>query len=199
MNGKIYRIFTALFAIFWGFTAFNGLTCIVGCVAVPRAEELFFYRSESIEAEIELECNGAASRFTYSGTGDSSRVEFLSPEELRGFALEVSPNGGKVSFDGLETDAPEALCAVPNIMRAVFTLSPEDITAVETAPHPEKTGESVTVVTAGEITVTLDGNGLPLSAAGVAFGVQFKAKILKLAVNPQETGDTVNSTVDGIA
>lgn len=189
MNRKAYRVITAFLAFFWGFTVFNGLEGAVGCTGRPRTEELFFYRSERVEAEIELDCNGTLSHFTYSGTEDGCRVEFLSPEELHGFALTVSENGGKVSFDGLETAAPEALCTVPNIMRSVFALSPDGITAIDTAPHPEKTGESITVVTVGEITVTLDAGGLPIVAEGVASGVKFKAKIWNLTVNPQEIGE----------
>ncbi len=181
INCNFPRIFCVLFALLWVFTA--------SCAPALTADELFFYRTETVEAEIALECNGVSSRFKYSGNGSKSRVEFTAPEELNGFSILLTEEGGQVSIDGLTAEAPDALCTVPKIMQTVFTLSPEAVAEITTAPHPEKDGETVTMVTADGITVALDGSGLPILAEGTVFGVAFTAKIAKLTVNRGENGE----------
>ena len=147
-----------------------------------------------MEAEIALEYNGVSSRFKYSGNENEARVEFTAPEELNGFSISISEEGGKVNIDGLTADAPDALCAVPKIMRTVFTLSPEDVTEITAAPHPEKEGGTVTRITADGITVTLNGDGLPILAEGTLFGASFTAKITDLTVNRGENGENQRVT-----
>ena len=183
---KIYRIFAAIFSVLLVFTA--------SCAPISTAEELFFYRTETVEAEIALEYNSVSSRFKYSGNENEARVEFTAPEELNGFSISISEEGGKVNIDGLTVDAPDALCAVPKIMRTVFTLSPEDVTEITAAPHPEKEGETVTRITADGITVTLNGDGLPILAEGTLFGASFTAKITDLTVNRGENGENQRVT-----
>ena len=189
MNGSNRRGLAAFLLFLWVFTACNGIFSATGCVGTPQADELFFYRSKAVEAELTLNCNGTVSVFKYTGKGNACRVEFLSPEELIGFSVELTEEGGRVTVDGLSAPAPDALCTVPNIMVAILTLSPENVTSIETSPHPEKADESVTKVTAGDITVTLNGEGLPIYADGVCHGIQFTAKIADLTVNLGENRD----------
>ena len=171
------RFFAALFSVLWFFTVCNGIISSLGCVNKSQSEELFFYRTETVEAEITMECNGVRSRFTYCGNAEECRIDFLEPSELYGFSLEIAEGRGQVSVDGLTAEAPEALCIIPNIMRKIFTLSPESVTAIETAPHPENGVETVTKITADGITVTLNKNGLPIRAEGVLFDTPFTTEI----------------------
>ena len=178
---NIQRIFIAFFSVLWVFTA--------SCAPLSAENELFFYRTETVEAEISLEYSGAFSRFRYSGNGSEAHVEFTAPEELTGFSISVTEDGGEISIDGLTAEAPDALCTIPKVIQTIFTLSPEDVSEITTAPHPEKEGETVTRVTAKGITVTLNDEGLPILAEGTVFGVKFTAKIAELAVNPRENGE----------
>lgn len=173
------RIFVVVFSVLWVFTVCSGISCS----PKTESEELFYYRTEEVTAKITLECNGTVSQFLYSGKGGDCIVEFTAPEELLGYSVQLTESGGRVSIDGLTAEAPDALCTVPKIMSAVFTLSPETVTEISTAPHPENDGETVTEIIADGITVTLDSNGRPILADGSLFGVSFTAKIAELTVN----------------
>ena len=176
MNRLSPRIFCILFALLWGFTA--------SCSPLKTDNDLFYYRNETVRAEILLNCNGISSRFLYRGNASDCTVEFTAPEELNGFAIQLTENGGTVSIDGLSTDAPDTLCTVPKIIRTVFTLSPDGVTEIKTAPHPEKDGETVTAVTVEGITVMLDSSGDPILAVGILFGIPFTAQITDLQIEP---------------
>ena len=179
------RIISAFLLVLLEFTACIGFSTSLGCAPRSRAEELFFYRLEEVTAEVTLTCNGSASAFVYRGSPDSCRVTFTAPDELCGFAIESDSEGGRITVDGLTAPAPDALCAAPNITRRIFTLSPDDVTSIETAPHPDNEGEKVTVVTADGITVALDRNGLPIRAEGALFGIGFQAEITDFSVCSQ--------------
>lgn len=176
------RIIAVFFSVLWGFTA----SFCTSCTPKLQADELFHYRDRPVTARVNAECNGVTSEFRYDGTGIDCRIEFTAPRELVGYSIELTENSGRITVDGMTAEAPDPLCTVPKIMRAVFTLSPESVSEIETAPHPKTTEETVTRVTADGVTVTLDKNGLPISAEGVLFGVKFNAEITEFTVNPQE-------------
>lgn len=183
---RVKRVFTVILSLMLGFTVYNGALCAVSCAPITDVGELFYYRTGSVSADVALEYNGVSARFHYAGNASECAVEFCAPTELVGFTIEVTENGGRVSVDGLTAEAPDALCAVPGIMQAVFTLSPDEVTAIETAPHPDNADETVTKVTSDGITVALDADGTPLLAEGALFGMPFSAKITNFtAVTPE--------------
>ena len=186
MNRAIKRISAAFFTFLSGITALFGIFCSTACTGSHHSEELFFYRTETVEANIVMECNGTSSSFHYKGNEEACTVEFTAPNELNGFILEVSSDSARVIYEDLNTEAPEALCTIPNIVRRIFALSPENVTEITTAPHPQNEEETVTVVTVSEITVTLDQSGSPIIAEGTLFGTSFRAQIIDLAVIRQE-------------
>ena len=177
------RAFSLFFSILWVFTVFSATSCS----HKTTVSELFYYRTREVTAEITLECGGTSSGFHYSGGASDCTIEFTYPEELCGYSLQLTESGGRVSIGELTAEAPDALCTVPKIMLSVFTLSPEEITEISAAPHPEREGETVTTITADGIRVTLDSSGLPLLAEGVLFGVSFTAKIADFTVEPRES------------
>lgn len=177
-----HRVIAVFFSVLWGFTA----SFCLSCAPSYQADGLFHYRDMQVTAKVRAECNGVSSEFRYSGTKDRCRVEFTAPRELTGYAIVLTENGGQITVDGLTAEAPAPLCTLPKIMRAAFTLSPESVSEIETAPHQGNEGETVTRVTADGVTVTLDKNGIPISAEGVLFGVKFNAEITEFTVNPQE-------------
>lgn len=186
MYGIYRRIISVILSVLLGFTACVGLLGFPGCAPGAGVSELFFYRAEVVEAEMTLLCNGSVSAFLYRGSSDSCRVEFTAPEELCGFVLETDADGGRVVIDGLTATAPDALCVVPNIARRIFTLEPDDVTSIETVPHPDGGEETVTAVIVDGIKVTLDKDGRPIRAEGVLFGVGFQAEITDFSSYPQE-------------
>lgn len=184
----MYRIFrraiTLFFTVLWVFTACSGISCS----QKPSSGELFHYRTETVEARVTVQCNGVTSTLLYRGDPCEQCVEFVAPDELSGFVIRLTETGARVEIDGLTAEAPDALCTLPKILRTVFMLSPDEITDISTAPHPEKEGETVTLVTAKGVTVSIDASGVPILAEGALYGVSFTAKIADLAVNPRENG-----------
>jgi len=181
MNRIFRRASALVLSILWVFTAPLALNSQVGCARHPRSEELFYYRTENVEAEISLEYNGVSSQFRYKGDENGCRVEFSQPDQLSGFVIEVTNGIGKITFGDLSAAAPDALCAIPNIMHRVFTLSAEEITDVETEQTEGAESETTTKIVTSDITVKLNSQGIPICAEGA----KFKAEIRDFTVNPR--------------
>ena len=172
-----YRCFAAVAL------AFSILVCsVLGC-SPSASEELFFYRDEDLRAEISLSCNGTDSRFLYERIGGVGSVSFVSPEELDGFVIKLAPDGAVIIYDGLEAEAPDALVLIPALVGEMFSVSPDSVTLVETVESDS--GEQLTKIYASGLSVTVDGDGIPVRAEGVLFGVSFRASISEFAVIPR--------------
>ena len=164
------------------FSAVAFLVCsFFGC-SRGTAEELFFYRKADIRADVSLICNGAESRFSYERIGDVSRAEFTYPQELEGFVLELTSEAAFVSCDGLRAEAPDTLALIPRLAYEIFSLSPEAVTLVETVDNVSDPQTALTKISVSEVSVTVDGNGIPVGAEGVLFGVSFRADIAEFSV-----------------
>lgn len=187
MIGYFRAKLTVLLPYLWVFTALSALFTLSGCAGTSASPELFHYRNETVEAEAELDIVGNLSSFRYCGNGRECTVSFTAPEELCGFGLELSEEGGSVVIGDLRTEAPERLCIIPKIMQSVFTLSPESVTAIETAPHPTDPSVTVTKVTVGDVAVTLSTDGFPIYAEGTVDGIRFKAKLISFKVKESDS------------
>lgn len=159
------------------------VSSVLGC-SPSASEELFFYRDEDLRAEISLSCNGTDSRFLYERIGGVGSVSFVSPEELEGFVIKLAPDGAVIIYDGLEAEAPDALALIPALAGEIFSISPDSVTSVETV-ESDSSEKKLTKIYASGLSVTVDGDGIPVCAEGVLFGVNFRASISDFAVIPR--------------
>ena len=164
---------------------FSVLVCsLIGC-SPSAGEELFFYREADLRAEIALNCNGTDSRFLYERIGSVGSVSFVFPEELDGFVIKLAPDGAAIIYDGLTAEAPDALALIPALTGEIFSISPDSVTSVETVESDGNSEKKLTKIYASGVSVTVDGDGVPVSAEGVLFGVNFRASISEFAVIPR--------------
>ena len=158
---------------------------LFGCAKTAQ-NELFFYRNENIKAEISLTCNGTSSRFTYERLEDTSKVTFSLPQELTGFTLELTAEGAYVLYGDLKTDAPEALTLIPELVGEIFAVAPDQISAVETLESFEGSEKTIlTRLVTSTCSVTIDENGIPVSAEGMISGAVFSMEIENFTVIPR--------------
>lgn len=145
-----------------------------GCDDINVREGIFDYEASEHTADISFVCNGYASRFELVYSEGERVVNFTYPEELSGLSICYGENGAKVSFGTLSTEAPEALTTIPKILSEVFSLKEDMIVGIRSYTDGD---ETFTTVDTANITVTLDRDGIPVKAEGVAFGVSFSAEI----------------------
>lgn len=149
-------------------------TALLGCDGTNVREGIFDYELSGHTADISFICNGYASQFELVYSGGERIVDFTYPEELRGLSICYGENGARVAFGELSVEAPEALTIIPRILTEVFSLREDMIVGIRSYTDGD---ESFTTVDTSNITVTLDRDGIPVKAEGVACGVSFSAAI----------------------
>lgn len=165
--------------------AFGCILCVVICASVlfsgcdtgARRSGIFDYASGSLSGEILLSCNGFESSFDFERKDGKLEICFEYPDELSGFRICSQDGKLTVNYGELSVDAPAALSVIPNIVSEMFSLSEDMITDIGTR---SENGETLTVVSARDITVTFTADGVPVRMEGVADGRSFKAEIRSL-------------------
>lgn len=150
------------------------VTALFGCDGTNVREGIFDYQLSEHTADISFICNGYASRLELVYSGGERVVDFTYPEELSGLSVCYGENGARVAFGELSVEAPEALTTIPRILAEVFSLREDMIVGIQSYTDGD---ESFTTVDTSNITVTLDRDGIPVKAEGVACGVSFSATI----------------------
>ncbi len=171
------------------------ICCILLCGCSSKSEDFFSYQNRELSFECTLIYNGHENEAKISmsapneeGKREIIRVEYISPQIIRGYTLEKSNGQYKGKMGDIEIPFGERAAGVVQALEYVFSIEKDMLSGIETAESGMTEAEFISDTLSGKVVMNESGQLVSI-IANLSNGSSISVKLKQIQPTTYNTSD----------